>query len=299
MDGKTGKHAYLIMTHGKPDQTRLLLRSLDHPHNDIFVLIDQKSATEPEDFEGICRHSRFEAFKPFPVYWGGVSLIRAELFLFGKGVQTPHDYYHLLSGQDFPLKTQTQIHDFFADKTQQFVHFHPETVHCAEWKAGFYHFFVDGFNFGGNHFWKLARKALVGLQMALRIRRNPKKLRRHGSQWVSITHDFAQYLVDRSELILKEYSYTYACDEVFIQTELLNSPFWDQRASCSLPLTANLRLIDWARRQGNSPHTWRIDDLEDLKSSPCLFARKFDVSIDSTVVKEMGLYLGLSTFEDF
>lgn len=48
------------------------------------------------------------------VTWGAYSLVNAELLLLKKATSTgKYLYYHLLSGDDLPLKTQDYIHDFF------------------------------------------------------------------------------------------------------------------------------------------------------------------------------------------
>ena len=44
---------------------------------------------------------------------------------------------------------------------------------------------------------------------------------------------------------------------------------------------AIVRLIDWER---GTPYTYRFFDLEELKESQLLFARKFDDSIDSDII---------------
>lgn len=44
---------------------------------------------------------------------GGYSQVRAELILLSEATKTYHRYYHLLSGVDFPLKSQDYIHEFF------------------------------------------------------------------------------------------------------------------------------------------------------------------------------------------
>ena len=42
-----------------------------------------------------------------------------------------------------------------------------------------------------------------------------------------------------------------------------------------------MRKIDWIR---GKPYIWRISDLDYLKSSSMLFARKFDYNIDKEII---------------
>lgn len=46
----------------------------------------------------------------------------------------------------------------------------------------------------------------------------------------------------------------------------------------------DIRYIDWEHHEGSSPHTLRIGDYEELIKSECLFARKFDMDVDKTII---------------
>ena len=56
---------------------------------------------------------------------GGYSMINAELQLLKYAtLQGNYLYYHLLSGEDLPIKTQDDIHDFFEEhQGKEFVRF--------------------------------------------------------------------------------------------------------------------------------------------------------------------------------
>lgn len=62
----------------------------------------------------------------------------------------------------------------------------------------------------------------------------------------------------------------------------MNSPF---RTSFYKPelinQNASLRLIDWER---GGPYVWRINDLDQLLSSNCFFARKFSMMVDEKII---------------
>ena len=82
-------------------------------------------------------------------------------------------------------------------------------------------------------------------------------------------------------------------DEVFLQTMIANSEFRKDIYKFERSSHANVRLIDWDRRVGNSPHTFRVDDYESLISADedICFARKFSENIDFEVVKKLYNYL--------
>ena len=45
------------------------------------------------------------------------------------------------------------------------------------------------------------------------------------------------------------------------------------------------RLIDWNR---GSPYTFRQADFQELMASDCMFARKFDETVDGAIIDEIG-----------
>ena len=60
----------------------------------------------------------------YKVYWGSYRMIQVEMLLFEEASKIHHDYYHLLSGMDLPIKSQRKIQDFFETyKGMEFVHF--------------------------------------------------------------------------------------------------------------------------------------------------------------------------------
>lgn len=280
------KHAYLILAHNNPWQLSILMEMLDDSRNDIFLLIDAKSSLEFSDISYSPSKSKVFHFKNQAIYWGSISLIHAELFLVEQALEKgQYSYLHLISGLDFPLKTQDFIHHFFNQQTKEFIAFNPLNIPIAQWKTERFHFFVQGFNYPGNPFYKYARNGLFLAQKILGIKRKrefPNYF--HGSAWFSITFEFGRYLLSRKSAILKTYRHTICCDEVFLQTELMYSPFESYIDPELDQDTGNLRLIDWSRRQGNSPYTWQLSDLPVLIHSKALFARKIDERVDKELI---------------
>ena len=121
----TGKHAYLILAHTRPKQVRTLLSLLDDPRNDIYIHIDRKASFGRKALEGCCAHSAVHFVKPrISVHWGGVSIMRAELALLKAAVPGQYAFYHLLSGQDLPIKRQDEILAFFdAHPDREFLNY--------------------------------------------------------------------------------------------------------------------------------------------------------------------------------
>ena len=72
---------------------------------------------------------------------------------------------------------------------------------------------------------------------------------------------------------------TFCSDEFFVQTLIVQSPYQDKIYQG--PGDTSARAIDWDR--GN-PWVWKYADLEQLKASPCMFARKFDIEKEPELV---------------
>ena len=112
------KHAFLIMAHGEPEMLDVLLQLLDDERNDVFLHIDRKALSMRQHYDHVKLHrAGFHLLQqPIAVYWGHTSQVEAELLLMRTALQHgPYAYYHLLSGNDLPVKTQDEIHNFFRE----------------------------------------------------------------------------------------------------------------------------------------------------------------------------------------
>lgn len=267
------KHAYLIMAHNNFPLLAKLLTLLDDERNDIYLHVDKKAKEyNPSAMNSLLRHASLTQIKRENVAWAGYSQIRVELRLLESAVKCEHSYYHLLSGVDLPLKSQDEIHDFFArNDGKEFVCIDGTSRNGfnAYERIGIYHFFQD--RIGRNQHFIMSRieKGLIETQVKLHIdrtRANNSTFYK-GAQWFSISHSFALYLLSIRKRIVRTYSYYLGADELFVQTELMQSPFASNIANNCM------REIDWKR---GTPYTWDISDYEYLMQSKALFARKFD-----------------------
>lgn len=229
------KHAYLIMAHNNWRNLETLIKLIDDDRNDIYIHIDRK--TVEIDFQKIIsipKKSKIHVFSELKVYWGDYSQIKCELFLLEKSIKHNYSYYHLLSGSDLPIKSQNYIHDFFNKNFGcEFIHYQTDTFvqekNIAR-RITLYHFLQSyrkryKITFLNNLF-TLIDKSLLGIQVILNIKRykNTSEIK-FGSQWFSITHDLARYLVDNTSIIKKSFSKSSCADELFIQTMVYNSKF--------------------------------------------------------------------------
>ncbi len=291
------KHAFLIIAHDQFELLKILIKMLDDERNDIFIHIDSKVKDfDFNEFLKLPQFSRIYFTDRISVTWGDFSQVKAELILLSKAVENENDensysYFHLLSGADLPIKTNDEIHKFFDENAgKEFIHFSSnEPSSSAQSRIRYYHIFRKKRNL----FYKILAQIALKVQKALGVNRLKKNhlIVQKGTNWFSITHDFANYVVSKRNEIEKIFRYSYCCDEVFLQTMLVNSDFKNSlyMPDCNNDQLACARYIDWDR--GN-PYIFRTVDFEDLISSPAMFARKFSMETDKEIVYKIRDYIG-------
>lgn len=278
------RHAYLIMAHHNFTFLKELLLALDDTRNDIYLHIDQKVQNfDFDEFSALLKKSHLYFTERLNVHWGGYSQIACELTLLKAAAGKHYGYYHLLSGSDFPLKNQDEIHTFFEQHAgKEFLHFDSREVpRQVRERISLYHFFRES----SCPLAEPADMILTRLQRLLRVdrlRRRNLKVQK-GANWFSITDDFVQYILCKEDWIQNHFSHSVCADELLLQTLAANSEFMERvydpfGDDSSL---GNLRYVDWKRGNGNSPYTFREEDREMLKKLPHLFARKFEKNIFS------------------
>lgn len=289
------KHAYLILTHKNDYTVKSLLKLLDYPENDIYVHMDLKETQYCEnDFASILHKSNIFFTKRTSVTWGGFSLINATLELLELALhnEEKYSYYHLLSGQDLPLKSQEYIHQFFSKNDgHEFVDFQSSTFTFSK-RICYYYFFQEKIGRSFKIQYRILNSIAIFFQKIFRIKRNKNIKFQKGCNWFSITNELAEYVIEKKQFIEKTFKYTCNADEIFLQTLIVNSHFADKLFDPTEYNSGkmNLRLIDWERGQ---PYTYTIDDFELLINSPLLFARKFDCKQDKLIIDKICKYVSM------
>ena len=296
------KHAYLIIAHNQPDLLQTLIDLIDDERNDIYVTI--ASQVDINIFKGIKADTSNLIFTPqCKNFWGSISQVETELALFEIARSHGHySYYHLLSGQDLPIKSQDYIHQF-CDNLQgmEFVGFEKistQTMLGLDNKTRYFYILQNHFrckNIFEKIIVRLIQKSLLLVQKLFRYRRKyPIELKK-GCNWVSITDDFCKYLIERKTEILQMFDHTFCPDEIFLQTFLWNSPYKNNIYDYENEYHSCLRYIDWER---GKPYIWKESDFAELISvnNKSLFARKFssqDKNLIDKIVKSINKNHGI------
>ena len=274
------KHAYLILAHNNYYCLEKLLRLIDDARNDIYIHVDSKSKDfRAERIKKTVKKSSLYFTRRINVGWGEYSMIRAEMILFQEAYKGEYAYYHLISGADLPIKTQDEIHAFFSkNRGKQFICCAKEDIiRQKDIHSRFRYYY---FPFDKNSY-------LLRIQRKLGcIRPSSQITCGFGSQWVSLTHEAVGYLLSKKKWIKRTFGFSSCGDEVYKQTLLQNSQFNDSLYpdpfSTERRTSFNMREILW--NEGSHPHVFTVGDYQHLIESECLFARKFDDTIDRIII---------------
>ncbi|MDO5987938.1 beta-1,6-N-acetylglucosaminyltransferase [Flavivirga amylovorans] len=252
---------------------------------EFYIHVDKKSKVLKSDFEKIGARKNVKILsRKYRVNWGGLNHLKSSLFLASKALEEPaNQYFHLISGQDFPIKNITQFKKTTngSNLKDYLEYFEIPTKHWANENGGldriqYYHLFdmLDA----KKHIkwiWRFVR-----LQKKFHFKRSIKdetpKLY-GGSTWWSLSRKTLQYVIyytNNSPYLINRLKYTFCPEEIYFQTIIMNS-----NASKKV-VNDNLRYIDWEStridKYSISPAVLSSSDFEKIKASKKLFARKFD-----------------------
>ncbi len=282
--------AYLILAHKDPGQLQRLICRLSDYNTDIFIHLDQKTedAAAFYTFVSLTKNT-FIIKRRVDVRWGAFSMVQATLNGLAEILEHgTYDYINLLSGSDYPLKSNRKILDFFStNKGREFIHFRENP--SPELPLGG----SDRFEYYYDYDNAAANKNEYELEM------KERKMKRtfingmkpyHGSQWWSLTGGCIACLlktIASNKEFINYYRYTKFPDEQFFQTMVMNSEY------ARNTVNNNMRYIDWScinwptiNWSTSAPHpkTLVVQDIYKMKYSEKLFARKFEENTNKVVL---------------
>lgn len=279
--------AILIQCHKNPKQINLLLERLNHPDIDCYLHIDKKA-----DFADKIIHRENVFVLPdeqrVSVEWAQISQVTATLNLLNTavaGIRGGYDYYWLISGQDWPLRSVEEIVEFFMqhngenfiqywssknfgkhiqnnfDKRNQ-IYFPEGIIGRKYWQKVLKRGWVE-ISGGYNRTWKLFQRKQLEVDFYF------------GSQWWCLSKETVNwinnYLAENPDFY-DFYRSSSTPDESFFHTLVMLSPF-------GAKTTDNL-LYQHFQKGANSPDVLTADDLQRAKESKYLVMRKVDMDVD-------------------
>lgn len=283
------KICYLILCKKNAEQVAALVDQLDDEEVYFCIHVDKNSEISiPPRKRNIFIA---EDDDRVAIRWGDMGIVTATLKLMSIALQNgTFDYIALLSGQDFPIKSNAYIKDFlqlhsganyidistesdsyYKRMLKRVALYYPKWMLSGSFFAKAAKKLYCVITGGWNHTFRLFRRELpCGLTFA------------YGSSWWVLTGESVKWMLsfvkDHGE-IRAFFDSTLVPDECFFQMLFLSSPYVGTNEE-------NLTYVEWEDNR-NHPRVFRKADIPMLLEKPQLFARKFDVNVDANAIKEL------------
>lgn len=101
---------YIILAHDRINDVVRLIDRLNFQDTSFVVHIDIKCN---EDLSPIKKYSNVRLLHSYDIRWGGISQIEALNYCCEEALKLKSDYFVLLSGSDYPVKSAQYIHRYF------------------------------------------------------------------------------------------------------------------------------------------------------------------------------------------
>ncbi len=220
------KIAYLLFAYRNPRLIRKTIERLTCEDSSFFIHIDCKC--DISQFASLRDKNVFFTDRRIAVYWAEFSGVEAILLLIRQALAAPqrHDYFVLLSGSEYPLRSRQYIHTFFEENRGL------EFMTMAKMPApGKPLSRINTLRFPSTRpAYRFIFRVLAKLGLAHRdYRESLGTLEPYsGITWWALTREACQYLVEvkeRDRTLTEFFINCFAPEETFFHTILGNSPF--------------------------------------------------------------------------
>jgi len=300
---------YIILAHKNPQQLKTLVEKLSTPHTFFYIHIDRSVAIEPFINE-LKNQARVYFIKGREQgIWGDIGIVKATLNALQEITKKPDKgYCVLISGQDYPIKSNKQI-DSFLQKNYGVNFIDIKTFDEATWpnngidRIQYYKFNLSAER--GNFIlipsvlskdfyinWKFNIRIIIHLVKRKKIpliiikrRKFPKSMRPYaGSQWWAIPIETAVKILaylERDKRFLKYNTYSLVPDEFFFHSIIKHFASSDE----TMKIKPSITYVNWEKAGVPLPVTFTSEDIEELLNQPeeKLIARKFEMNANDKI----------------
>ena len=289
--------AYIIIAHKLPEQLVRLVRKLNSDTAIFLIHIDKKTNAEiyQKMVSPLDNNKNVYFIKRHACNWGSFGYLNASL----KGIQEilrlgiACDYVVLLSGQDYPIKSNSYIQKvLLASDGRSYLEYFSLPAERWDGEGGldrlnYWHFDCYGQEFAflrkNGFLYHFPDQLWSALAKIVPVRRSlPGNMDIFGgSAFWCLPRDCVEYIdkfVRQNIKFVKFFKYVRLPEEIFYQTILLNSHFQD------LLVNDDLRYISWPSNPSLHPEILNKHDFERFINTENLFARKFDITVDADVL---------------
>jgi hypothetical protein len=279
------KICYLILAHNNPRHFQMLLDAIADSNSTVFVHVDAKSSIA--EFRGEARSNVVFLDNRISIGWGGFSMITASLNLMRESLKCgeEHDYYCLLSGNDYPIKSVQYIRQYLQEHHgRQFMNL-VEIPNDAVGKpiSRVTKYCVSTESLQKYRVPRVIAHKISRLINKLDIQRGYQHALQGmkpyaGSQWWALTRPAVQHILEfvaANPRVVKFFRNIQIPDESFFHTIIGNSAFREN-------MQRSLSFCDWSRGDRSCPATIDEDHVE--------FFRKGNVVLDDSYGKGQLLF---------
>lgn len=281
--------AVLILAHKDKEQVFKLCEKLNG-HFKIYINFDKKCLLTETDKSKL-NNLNVKYLNDIDVKWGSWSIVEATINLINLAFNDKEvDYFHLISGQDWPVQEVSRIYNYF-EKNKDKVYLEVQNIKGIK-KSGEPIEFWQKYYFNYD---KINRKSLFGkiyhrfsmiFQTLLRV----DKLKKEGvdielytgSQWFDmprrVLEDVLKYL-ENNRKVRKIFETGFCSDEFWLPTIIM-----DINKGYKVE-NKNNRFIKWEKQHDSYPAILDERDLDQIKNSKAMFARKFDLHHSKKLIK--------------
>lgn len=284
-------HAFLIMAHDSPELLQRIINNIQAPNHYVFVHLDKKSKDRMVNIKwGKYLSNRIE------VSWCGFSTTQAELLLLKEAFSHPvhFDYFHLISGHDYPCVSNSVFDSFFDSAIQgrSYMHFDSDEEH-EQW--------IDKIRgrINGWHYNDCKKDTMIQ-RFVLKLKRKlypmfSKRIYKGelyaGWNWFSWHFSLVEWLLnycDKNPKYLNRFRYTACAEEVIFHTLL--HPYIN---SLNIEKNDSLRYVDWHPNRPAESLPLILDerDYEEIINSHSLFCRKVFLGKSSILLDLLDAYI--------
>lgn len=304
---------YIILAHKNPQQVHRLIERLNAPDCYFYIHIDKGADIIP--FTDALSGNVNISFVPDNLReygtWGDLGIVKATTAILSQIVdENRNGYCILLSGQDYPLKTNNAISNFL--KTNYGDHYiatfpipHPGwgaqggldrltqyKINLSNARMDFIQLptlFEKGF-YSKPTIHKLLKllkkKHYTAIFKIFKQRKKPHNLKPYGGgQWWALPIETVReilYFINSNPKYTHYHKDTLLPDEIFFHSILMHL----KETKDALILKPSITYVNWERKNTPLPVTFTQEDIEELKSASNnkLFARKFDMETDEQIL---------------
>lgn len=278
-------HAFLIIAHDSPDLLQRIIDRLEAPNHFVFVHYDKNKQNPHLRIRyGSCLFGK----ERVRVTHGGFSILHAEFILLRHALNFHEniDYFHLISGHDYPCVSNTEFDDFFEEEAhgRSFMHYDSDEQH-EMWKEKIDRR-VNVWHLRDIHCNRIITYTLEKMLNFVLSRKFDGELYA-GWQWFSWHRSLVEWVLtycDNHPEFLSRFRYTYCCDEVFFHTLLSH-----RIDSLNICKTNSLRYIDWFPQRAYKSLPLVLDerDYQSIIDSGCFFCRKVFIAESSVLLEKL------------